>query len=481
MDAFNHLKDGCSFDRKRFGSDIALFKQSEPYKKIKTEVLSPQTADVRKEFHISVDGNDVPTPIKNFDEIFEKYNFPEKTIDVIKNLYENLTPVQMQAIPVILNKRDLIAIAPTGSGKTLSFVLPLLALLKEPKRLRALIIGPTKELARQLYKEILILSENTGIRVHLLSKRSPDLKDWKSSFDVIVSTPLLLVHKLENSKLKSIQYIVLDESDQLFDMGYLDQIDTILKKCARKNQVKMMFSATMLPAVEIVAKAMLINPVKIIVGLKNTTVETIEQKLTFCSNEHGKLLALRQLVQDGDMNPPVLIFTQSKDRAKELFRELKNDNLRVGMIHAAMNDMQREIVIKNFRLGTIWILICTDLIARGIDFRGVNLVINYDFPQSVVGYIHRVGRAGRAGREAKAVTLYTFEDAPYIRMIVNVMKRSGSEVPEWMMQLKAPSRRDRRELEKKPVRRDNISSRPKYTRSLRRFISKKKKREESSN
>eukprot|EP00358_Blepharisma_japonicum_P005231 CAMPEP_0202944354 /NCGR_PEP_ID=MMETSP1395-20130829/5111_1 /ASSEMBLY_ACC=CAM_ASM_000871 /TAXON_ID=5961 /ORGANISM="Blepharisma japonicum, Strain Stock R1072" /LENGTH=186 /DNA_ID=CAMNT_0049643035 /DNA_START=631 /DNA_END=1191 /DNA_ORIENTATION=+ len=186
----------------------------------------------------------------------------------------------------------------------------------------------------------------------------------------------------------------------------------------------------MLPTVEIVAKAMLINPIKIIVGMKNTTVSTLEQKLTFCSNELGKLIALRQMVQDGELIPPVLIFTQSKERAKELFRELKNDNLRVGMIHAGMNDAQRDIVVKNFRIGTIWILICTDLIARGIDFRGVNLVINYDFPQSVVGYIHRVGRAGRAGREAKAVTFYTFEDAPYIRMIVNLMKRSGAEIPE---------------------------------------------------
>ncbi|CAG9310613.1 unnamed protein product [Blepharisma stoltei] len=477
MDVFSILKDGTSFDRKRFGSDIALFKQSEPYKKIKTEVSSPQTEDVRKEFHISVDGSDIPEPIKSFEEIFNNYNFPENTQKVIGELYENLTPVQMQAIPCILNKRDLIAIAPTGTGKTLSFALPLISLLRKPKRLRALIIGPTKELARQLYKEILVLSEGTNLRVHLLSKKSPEPKEWSSNYDIIVTTPLLLVHKLDSDTLKSVQYIILDESDQLFDMGYLDQIDTILKKCTRKNQVKMMFSATMLPTVEIVAKAMLINPVKIIVGMKNTTVSTLEQKLTFCSNELGKLIALRQMVQDGEMVPPVLIFTQSKERAKELFRELKNDNLRVGMIHAGMNDAQRDIVVKNFRVGNIWILICTDLIARGIDFRGVNLVINYDFPQSVVGYIHRVGRAGRAGREAKAVTFYTFEDAPYIRMIVNLMKRSGAEIPEWMLQLRAPTRKERRELEKKPVRRETIMRKPKFTRSLRRFMAKKKKNE----
>lgn len=136
---------------------------------------------------------------------------------------------------------------------------------------------------------------------------------------------------------------------------------------------------------------------------------------------------------------------------------------------------ERDKAIKHFRLGYVWVLICTDLMARGIDFLGVNMVINYDFPQSMVAYIHRVGRTGRAGEAGRAVTFYTFEDAPYLRIVANVMKMSGIEVPEWISKLRTKNRKDRRQLIKKPVKREKISTKPVLTRTLRKYLKKKKK------
>lgn len=178
-----------------------------------------------------------------------------------------------------------------------------------------------------------------------------------------------------------------------------------------------------------------IGQIRISIGVANAGATTIDQKLVFVGREDGKLLAMRQLVQAG-LKPPVLIFLQSKDRAKELFRELVYDGINVEVIHAERTQEQRDNIIRRFRTGDIWVLICTDLMARGVDFKGVNMVINYDFPQSAVSYIHRIGRTGRAGRRGTAVTFFTEDDVPYLRSIANVMKLSGCEVPDWMLTIK---------------------------------------------
>ena len=256
----------------------------------------------------------------------------------------------MQGIPAVLNKRDIIGIAPTGSGKTLSFALPLVSLLKTSGNLRAVIIAPTKELSRQLFKEFLLLCEGTSIRVEHLNKKSKPINEAKDFYDVIVASPLYMIHWLGDDSLDTVQYIVMDEADQLFDLGFLDQLDLILKKCPG-DCVKMMFSATMLPAIEILAYSMLIDPVKIVVGMQNSTVPTVLQELKFCTNESGKILALRQMIANGQMVPPVLVFVQSKERAIQLSKELKPFGLHVGMIHSGLNDKDRDVVVKNFRIG----------------------------------------------------------------------------------------------------------------------------------
>jgi ATP-dependent RNA helicase DDX52/ROK1 len=193
---------------------------------------------------------------------------------------------------------------------------------------------------------------------------------------------------------------------------------------------------------------------------RNAATDTIKQELLFTGTEAGKMIALRQLVQKG-IKPPVLIFVQSIERAKELFHELIFDGINVEVIHSDRTKAQRDNIIDQFRVGKIWVLIATELMARGLDFKGVNLVINYDFPQSVASYIHRIGRTGRAGRQGEAVTYYTQDDLPYMKGVVNVMKESGCDVPEWMLNIKNMNHNQKKTM-RKGISRDHIDTTSKF-------------------
>ena len=261
---------------------------------------------------------------------------------------------------------------------------------------------------------------------------------------------LVALIRAEAIDLSHVTTVVMDEADKLFEVdtspqaeeedditrsAFLTQVDEILSMCSSDAIQRALFSATMGPLVRELADGFLVSPVHVTVGVENAGATTIKQKLLFVGREDGKLLAIRQLVQAG-LQPPVLLFVQSKERAKELFRELVYDGINVDVMHADRTEQQREQVITRFRTGDIWVLICTDLMARGIDFKGVRMVINYDLPQSAVSYIHRIGRTGRAGREGEAITLFTEEDMPKLRSIANVMKLSGCEVPDWILSIK---------------------------------------------
>lgn len=219
--------------------------------------------------------------------------------------------------------------------------------------------------------------------------------------------------------MKNIEWLVLDEADQLFENGFDQQIDEIVGACTSKARKIALFSATMPQRVEELARTVLKDPIRVRVGEQNAAAVNVDQRLMFVSNEHGKMVAMRQLIQEG-LKPPVLIFVQSKERAKELFAELIYDGINVDVIHAERTKKQRDDVVKQFRAGTIWVLIATDLMARGVDFKGVNMVINYDFPANAVDYIHRIGRTGRAGRSGSAITFFTEKDGGSLRSIANV-------------------------------------------------------------
>merc|ERR1712096_574459 len=298
------------------------------------------------------------------------------------------------------------------------------------------------------------LCRDTGLRPHTLGKVKGD-KPYSVKQDILVTTPNRLVYLLNHDppllSLDKVEWLVVDEADKLFEAGvtgFRDQLATIYRACSGPSIRRAMFSATLGPEIENWAKLNLDNLVRVRVGAANSATTTVNQELLYCGSESGKLVAFRDLVRKG-LQPPVLVFVQTKERAGELFKELLYDGIQVDVIHSERSEQQRENTVRAFRSGGIWVLICTELMGRGIDFKGVNLVINYDFPPSAVSYIHRIGRTGRAGREGRAVTFFTEEDRTILRTIAQVMRNSGCFVPEYMLHMKKPSRDDREEKRKK--------------------------------
>ena len=218
----------------------------------------------------------------------------------------------------------------------------------------------------------------------------------------------------------------------------------------------------------------MLDPVRVIIGHKEAANANIEQKLVFCGNEEGKLIAIRQLVQESEFKPPIIIFLESITRAKALYHELMYDRMNVDVIHAERTPMQREKIIERFKSGDLWCLICTDVLARGIDFKGVNLVINYDVPRTAQAYVHRIGRTGRGGRSGKAITFYTKQDSLAIKPIINVMKQSGCEVAGWMDKISKITKKEKEAIKrgKAHTERKQISTVPKMD-----ILKKKRKRE----
>ncbi|KAI8874146.1 P-loop containing nucleoside triphosphate hydrolase protein [Ramicandelaber brevisporus] len=430
----------------------------------------------RSEHGIHVYGTDVPFPVRSFAMLLKVYSFPDFLRQQVQAIgFKTPTPIQMQATPIILAKRDLISCSPTGSGKTLAFALPILRSLEAPAKVgyRAVVVAPTKELATQIYNLFLALTIGRKFKICHLTKATASTQEHdeqvRQKFDILVTTPMRLVHALKTGgiSLANVQHLVLDEADRLLDMGFLEQVDEIVSACTLPSVQKSLFSATIPSSVEDMAKSIMRDPIRIVIGAKNAASENITQRLVFTGSEDGKLLTLRQFVQQGGVKPPCLIFVQSIERAKELYKELVYDGINVDVIHAERTQQQRNTIIENFRQGKLWVLIATDLMARGIDFKGVNLVINYDFPQTAAAYTHRIGRTGRAGRKGEAITYFTKQDAPYLKIVVNVMRESGCDVPEWMLELKGPTRQQKKMLKKKGAERKSISTLTNYDKGKR--------------
>ncbi|KAG5055529.1 hypothetical protein JHK85_008039 [Glycine max] len=384
----------------------------------------------RKQHKIHVSGYNVPSPLQSFDELKSRYNCPSYLLRNLKELgFREPTPIQRQAIP----GRECFACAPTGSGKTLAFVWPMLMKLKCKK-----------------------LAKRKKIRIKLMTKNLLRNADFsKFPCDVLISTPLRLRLAIKRKKidLSRVEYLVLDESDKLFEPELFKQIDSVIKACSNPSIIRSLFSATLPDFVEDRARELMHDAVRVIVGRKNMASETIKQNLVFTGSEEGKLLAIRQSFAES-LNPPVLVFLQSKERAKELCSELAFDSIRVDVIHSDLSQAERENAVDNFRAGKTWVLIATDVVARGMDFKGVNCVINYDFPDSAAAYVHRIGRSGRAGRTGEAITFYTEDDIPFLRNVANLMAASGCEVPSYLMKLR------KKKWKKHRPKRDSISTKP---------------------
>ncbi|CAH0548072.1 unnamed protein product [Brassicogethes aeneus] len=466
---------------KKQGKKRKLPSENEDIKKKK--LVEEAVNHYRNVNNINVVGRHVPEPAKTFDE----FNIAPDLIENLKKCgYSEPTPIQKQAVPVMLEGRQLLSCAPTGSGKTAAFLLPIINGLKGPQKkgFRALILCPTRELAKQTQRECLRLSEGREFRVHVISKIKKALTQYgpksNKKYDILIATPNRICYLLKQDppalSLANIEWVVIDEADKLFESGnrgFREQLDEIIAACTLTTKKIAMFSATYTPVVAKWCVRNMKGLVRVTVGQRNAATDLVDQKLVFVGNEQGKLLAFRDVIRQG-LNPPVLVFVQSKDRAQQLFNELIYDGINVDAIHADRTQLQRDNTVRSFREGKIWVLICTELMARGVDFKGVNLVVNYDFPPSSISYVHRVGRAGRAGRKGEAITFFTLEDTVNLRSIAHVLRESGCQVPPYMLTLKKQPKKLRKQLEVSAPKRANIETKVRKLRKFKKYDESKK-------
>ncbi len=410
-------------------------------------------------------------------QIQEKKRKAEALLEVEQSpLITTPTPVQMQAIPVMLKGRDMIVMAPTGSGKTLAFTLGILGRLLRGKSTestlnspRALVISPTRELADQITEQMcrfIPLNEKGKPLLHVTHLTKSVVNGWKSrrAPEILIATPLRLIHALRSGlfTIEALEMLVLDEADRLLADGFDEQLDDLLVAMREPGRVqKALFSATMPSGVESTARSIMNAPFRVVCGCVDPNIMaviSIKQELVYCGSSTasaksftkmsamnagestGKLMALKQLILQGRFTPPCLIFVGSAVRAERLYKDLLTWSattlarpLPIDYLHSGRDQTHRQAVIEAFRAKKLWFLITTDVLARGLDFPPLSAVINYDFPDSTATYIHRIGRTGRAGRSGEAVTFYTQADLGELRIVVNVMKKSGGEVPEWML------------------------------------------------
>ncbi|GET91388.1 ATP-dependent RNA helicase-like protein, putative [Leishmania tarentolae] len=409
---------------------------------------------------LQVTGTDLPAPIEHFSDLVRPpLNVPRNVVDNLFARHHKVpTPIQMQAISSLIHHRDVLACAPTGSGKTIAFLVPLFALLKAPDAscgVRALVVTPTAELAQQIEREAFFLMK--GQRWKFVQHGQTT-----KNKDIFIATPGRIVSLLEQKllDLSKVQYLVFDEGDRLWDSktDFLAVIDKILTACTRTDKVVSLFTATLSEKVETAARSVMgADPVRIIVHGRRSANTHVKQRLVFCGNELGKVVAMRNLVREG-ITPPVLVFVQSVERSKELYEEIRAEGLHMAIMHAKMTVEQREETVLQLRLGKIWVLVTTELLARGIDFKNVGTVINFDFPATVDSYIHRVGRTGRAGKEGTAITFFTEDDKERLPPIAKVMQDSGNAVEDWILNIKV-DRSTRRRLERTTPQRTIVSTR----------------------
>ncbi|KAI0307472.1 P-loop containing nucleoside triphosphate hydrolase protein [Multifurca ochricompacta] len=412
---------------------------------------------------VTAKGRHVPESVHTFEELLGRYVIPSQLMVNLRRYgYVHPTGIQASGCPILLESRDLAAISPTGTGKTLSYLLPIMALLSTPisssktvagTGIRAIILAPTRELVSQIYNECLKLSQGRKWRIVLFNKATAATladKTVQDKVDVVISTPLRLVSSLQSGRLSlhNVRHLILDEADRMLDQEFLAQVQEIVTACTHENIQKAVFSATLPAGAERIALDMLRDPIRVIVGLKDTPLPLIAQSLTYVADDHSKLPTLRAYLSQ-PYNPPLLIFTSSQPRATSLSEELVLNGIpNVDCLHAGMTKKERNDALSRMRRGESWVMVSTEVMARGMDFKGVREVINYDFPRSVQSYVHRIGRTGRAGREGKALTYFTDEDAPYLKSIANVLLQSGSSVPEWILKLPKPSKLKRKQMGK---------------------------------
>ena len=342
--------------------------------------------------------------------------------------YVEPTPIQAKAIPVILSGRDVIGVAQTGTGKTAAFVLPLLERLsvaKAERRMRVLVIAPTRELVAQIEENVRAYGRHLPLRYATIFGgvgEGPQIQALRRGVDLVVATPGRLIDLMEQRHVdfSALQVLVLDEADRMLDMGFLPAIRRIVAKTPAARQT-LLFSATMSKEIEGVAKAVLKNPVLVEIGARSTPAEAVTQYVVEVSPA-GKVPALIHLLKDAALES-VLVFSRTKHGADRIARKLESVGIKTGTLHSNRSQNQRLRALASFKAGEVRVLVATDIAARGIDVDGISHVINFDFPPQPEDYVHRIGRTGRAQAIGDAISFATHEDADSVKRLERFLGR----------------------------------------------------------
>lgn len=366
---------------------------------------------------------------------FEDLPLSEDILDALYDMrFETCSPIQEQCIPHLLENKDLVGIAQTGTGKTAAYLLPILTLLQHEVHphdaVNCLIMAPTRELAKQIEQAlqgfayymnvscVAIYGGNDGIRYE------QERKSLQQGADIVIATPGRLISHIQlgNLDLSRTTHFILDEADRMLDMGFAEDIQTIVKQLPQQRQT-ILFSATMPDKIRQLSKNITNNPIEVNIAISKPA-ETINQSVYICL-ETDKLNIINSLFKDTKPER-VIVFSSSKQKVKELYQNMVRMKFNVAQMHSDLTQIDRDKTMQQFKARQIDMLVATDIVARGIDIDDITMVINYDTPHDAEDYIHRIGRAGRAGRAGKAVTLVTKDDYHRLVAIEELLEK---EVP----------------------------------------------------
>jgi ATP-dependent RNA helicase RhlE len=356
--------------------------------------------------------------------------------------YSEPTPIQKEAIPVILNGRDILAGAQTGTGKTAGFTLPLLELLNKTKpiktkqKIRALILTPTRELAAQVGESVEVYGKYLPFKSAVIFggvKINPQLIKLKKGVDIVVATPGRLLDHIsqKNIDLRDVEFLILDEADRMLDMGFINDIKKILAILPKQKQT-LLFSATYSDEIKKLSDKLLKTPALIEVARRNTTSQAIKQSV-YPVDQVRKRELLTHLIKEGKWKQ-VLVFTRTKHGANRLSGQLEKDGVSAVAIHGNKSQNARTKALADFKKGEVRVLVATDIAARGIDIDQLPHVINYELPNVSEDYVHRIGRTGRAGNEGEAISLVCIDEHEYLASIEKLIKNDIQKV--WLKDFK---------------------------------------------
>lgn len=358
---------------------------------------------------------------------FSELGLASSVVQAIDEMgFKSPTPIQLQAIPIALKGLDLVASAPTGTGKTAAFALPTLSRIRQGSgKPTVLVLEPTRELAAQVHEQFEIFSKHSGHQSALIHGGvgyGGQLQALDGGAEIIIATPGRLIDHVQqkNIDLRSIEILILDEVDRMLDMGFIDDVRWIASQCPRQRQT-LFFSATLPAEIRKLAQWALKDPEEITIGLRHTPAETVDHAI-FPVDGIQKYDLLLALLAKMDYHS-VLIFTRTRRDADKISRWLLDHNHSVTVLHSDRSQTERREALDGFKRGKFEILVATDIASRGLDISDISHVINYNVPQHAEDYVHRIGRTGRAEREGEALTLYSTDETSYLAAIERLIDR----------------------------------------------------------